>query len=301
MKSFKNQSLNTKIVGGIALPILLILIAAGIAFVLLRSVRGSSEELSAVYLPEMGYAQDLRASILSANTEMRAFGITGESIYRDRFEQKWETTQTQLSSLQEFADRNPQLLELKKRMDSLNRQFGSFETSVANTVSGFFRVEALRSEMDLAAAELIESLEELYSNQNKKLHDEIASGASIEALNERSEKVTAVYEMRNASNRLRIENFKAQAQRNLSEIRENLDDYDFVIARVNQLREITRSGEDTQELDDVDAYARSYRDAILALVDADDSLRELGMERAAQAQQLAELMDDGRRGIPRCQ
>jgi len=293
MNFFKNLSIRWKILSIFILQFCLSITGGGIAFLMLQKASDASQLLKDAYIPEVNDSADLRANILAANTEMRAYGLTGESDYFNLYQQKWENVQRSTDVITELASEFPQLTALHENLGNFNSKKKLFESLVDKTYRENLNLINLRATMDQTAESLIDNTAALFDAQFARLKKESQDSSTTASTTiEREAKVEALYKIRNSANRLRIQNFKSQVLRDPEIGRSALSEFQVIKDLISDIRPITKLPEDIEELNAIETSAANYKAALEKTIGTFETLDNIGNERALVASQLSSISDE---------
>lgn len=178
---FKNLRLGLKIGLGFASLLIIATALGGLAIWNMSVVSQQSQRLANEYVPEVDIAYHLEQSMLLAQFDMRLYGFVGtdESLRSTR--DYLNATKGYIADAQALAAQYEGLATLRRNAGLMEEIVGEYEALVEETVVAQRTMAQARVDMDAAAAEFVENINDFLTGQNEELDREISELTSIEA------------------------------------------------------------------------------------------------------------------------
>ncbi len=132
------------------------------------------------------------------------------------------------------------------------------------------KLAADRQAMDRNAAQYVKNVDEFLVDQQGKLTKD---------MEERLSKITLANDIIDIGNATRLETFKSQALRDPQLIEKAIDNFDLIDSKFSELRPITHSKINNDQIDAIEKAGRDYKAAMTAFLSNWHQLQELGKKR----------------------
>ncbi|GMV93469.1 MAG: hypothetical protein AMXMBFR82_32470 [Candidatus Hydrogenedentota bacterium] len=279
--------LSVRIGGGFGFIILIMAALGGTAFFSMQGVRTGVEMLANEYAPEVKIANQLERSALLAMYDMRGYGLSEDTKYLESGRAQLEAVRTALKDAENLAANSEHLVKLGESVSLIEDLETEYESLVGETEIAIAAMAGNRQTLDTSAANYIEISTRFLDGQNQKMESEIdaaLSGASEQAadsskLKERLTKITLASDVIDLGNAVRVGTWKSQAARDMQFLEETMKTFDAIDAKFAELRPITYDEADLKAIDEVDAAAKNYKQAMTDLLANWRKLDELGAAR----------------------
>ena len=282
----KNLKLAYKIGIGFGILILIACLLGGMAVLKMGGVQKESKSLAQEYVPEVDIANQLERNSLLTMYAMRGYALSENENYLESGRANLAKVQQVIEDAKAHAQKHPALVKLGEQVEVADQKVDRYEELSNQTVELNRAIAANRNTLDTAAANYMENCNEFLAGQNRKMREEIASLASQDALIERLRKITLVNDIIDVGNDTRIKAFKAQATRDLSMIESAQENFDKMTQLFDDLRQITYEKGDLERIDNTEAAANNYKNAMLALAGNWRKVNEVSKNRGAVADEV---------------
>jgi len=277
--NWKDLKLGTKLGAGFGLLIVVAAILGLMAIFNMNSIKTQSEYLGNEYVPEVAVANSIERHTLKTMYAMRGYGLTANKAMLEDAMLNLQKVKNYLEDAAELARNSTQLEALVAYIDETQIELNRYELLVKETQNINAVMAETRKTQDESAIRFVSNNEKFIEVQNRRLKDELARGTDRNTLQERREKVVLAGFIQNTGNQIRVKAFKALSDRDPGFIDLAQEDFKKLSAYYDQLREITRIQADLEKIDESEASAIAYQNAMLKVKESLSRLQELGKER----------------------
>lgn len=292
LKRIRNMKIGTKTGFGFGILILIILGLGILAIINMEKVRIGSERLAHEYVPEIEAASQIERNSLLAMYEMRGYGLTNQKDYYERGMQYLETVKKYIGQAEQLSQRYVNLVKLREEAEMIRSKVAEYEALARQTESLNNAITENRRQLDAAAMVYMENAQEFEHTQYKSMNREIQAGAAQSEIAERLRKIELVDDIIDAGNRIRVGNFKAQAQNEPERIRDELKHFDTILQYASELRPLERSEENLNQLAKIEKAAGDYKTAMTSLLDNWLELKEINKKRYEIAKKVLDSTEE---------
>jgi methyl-accepting chemotaxis protein len=282
----KNMKLGTKIAVGFGALILIACVLGAMAVWNMKAVEGDSRMLAVEYMPEVKINGDIRGNSLMTMYNMRGYAFTQEKQYLDEGKKYLGEVKKNLDEAKKLAARSPHLVKLNEAVGQMEAKVKEYETLADETVAKNSAIESARKSMDESAAAYMKNCAEFLKSQNEAMKKEFEAGTDVEKLKERLVKINLVNDLIDLGNETRVANFKAQATRNMEQLRAVLRNFDEIEKKFTELRAITRMDANIKQIEATKAAAAGYKKGMESWLAHFTALDELNRKRGAVADEV---------------
>ncbi|MGE0083742.1 MAG: methyl-accepting chemotaxis protein [Desulfococcaceae bacterium] len=279
----KNLSLSVKIGMGFGILIAIASILGGLAVWKMNGVKTQAGILSHEYVPELEVVNAVERAALLTMYQMRGYAFTGEKNYLENGQKHMETVWQHLERASELQNRSPHLEKLAEALKNMKQATDEYEKLAGETVQENEKIAKMRAEMDSAAAVLVKNCSDFFGDQILTMKEEIASKNTEAELSERVLKISAINEILDIINEIRVSNFKAQAKRDPEIMRNAIKLFGDGNKKIEEIRKITKKEIHIKSIDKINTVAEEYRTAMSSLLDAWLRLEDLNTKRTMTA------------------
>ena len=276
---FKNMKIGMKISGGFGLLILISCILGGIAIVNMSTIKTESTALSKQYVPEVELSNSIERNALKVMYAMRGYGFSEEVKFLDDANDGMKRLGEQIKNTLVLGESADRLVKLKGSIAGIQEKVDDYDRLMTETEKRVQAIAGIRNDMDVAAANFVQNCVGFINDMNTAMEAEINTEASKEKLSERFQKNILVNDIIDIGNSIRIAAFKSQAKREPQIIRDTLGNFDTMLVKLKQARQITHKDVNLKQLDNIETAALKYKSAIESLVDNWVALDDLGEKR----------------------
>ncbi|MFP4326313.1 MAG: methyl-accepting chemotaxis protein, partial [Desulfonatronovibrio sp.] len=257
----KNIKLGLKMGLGFGLLILIACVLGAMAVWNMSTAEKGAERMAAAYIPEVGAANELERNAQQVMYAVRGYGFTEENSY---LEQGREGLAQLRSSLDEAANlaEAQSLPALEENSRTARDRVNEYENLVDQTEAAIKRINTDRENMGAAADQFMESAATFLTSQNEAMKSEIDQESTIDALNERLEKITEINNVIDLGNSVRISAWRAQAERNPQAIEQGLEVFPKIQQILDAIESLTRMDVDLRQISAIREASDNYAGAM---------------------------------------
>lgn len=263
---FKKMKLSVKIGVGFGLLILIAATLGGLGVYNMGKVKAKSTVLAREYVPQVELSNDVERASMAMMYAIRAYYYTGNPTYLTEARGSFKDLMGKLNGCKELA----------RKSTALNKLDGFTDIGIANAQE----YERLTNVLEEKNAGIVESRKQLEVQavryrtncknflvaQNKKIKEEIASGAEAAKLAGRLVKITLINDIIDLGNAVRLAVFKSQTLRSPKIIKDAQANFDKMDEKFAALRKVTHSEANIKRIDDTKVTAHNYKNAMNALL-----------------------------------
>ncbi len=263
----KQMTIGQRIALGFSVVILILLVLGGLGAYSMLSAKSDAVDLATERIPEIKVATDLRGAANRVMYQMRGYGMTEDSVYYEAAKKELGVVNTHLAEGADLSSRSDNLTTLEKQINESRGAVDSYADLMKQTDETIAAMAAQRTKLDENAARYMQNCAEFLKGQNAALKTD---------LDERQKKIQIVTDIVDRGTRARIQNFKAQRANDMNLLQQAVTLVRGVDEEMKQLRPITRQQVDIDQMDNVEAAAQKYAEAMEAYVEANAALVSAG-------------------------
>lgn len=289
---FKNLTLGKKLALGF-MGVLVITVALGaLAINKMQEASLSAELLDKEYVPEVSLASQAQDALAQTMLGYRSFSFTEEQRFLESGNKGLANFKKLLEELKAHSASAPHLEKLKVQLPKCQGALQDFEAIAQQTVKGVEQLQGDRAQLNECAQILVKNFDAFYEDQQAKLSKEYDEKADVAKLKERSAKLDGLYDMRTATNQIRIAVWRAQATRDLSSAQEVMKSFDVIEKRIVEVRAATRDEKNLTQLSEISTATQNYKKAMNELIGNWTALNEIGKKRMEASERLTADVSD---------
>lgn len=236
----KNLKVGAKLFIGFGAVLAIFIAVGGLTLVKMGEISNMSKRLVEANVPEIKMANNIERSALNVMYNARGYHLTGNKSYQDdvikNLEDTGKSLEEALSHSKHYA-----LDNLGINANKAKEGVATFEKTFDETVSIINSMNENKSEASRAVANYMESAYTFLEDQEKKMEEEISSGADSDVLRERMKKIKLLNEIIDYGNNARFAFVDAVAEenpglvvnfvKNLEDSRKTLDSLESITHR----------------------------------------------------------------------
>ena len=274
----KNMKLGLKLGLGFGCLILIASMLGGLAVFNMHKASEGSTHLARAYVPEVGIATAIERASLLTMYAMRGYSLSREAGYWKEGEAALADVEEALSKARAHAERFPDLVKLKEGVARAAQGVDKYAALAAQTREKVQGLEKSRADMVPPARAYMENCAKFVEAQYAFMRDEMESGATTQALEERLQKIAMLSDIVNLGNDTRVKNFIAQADRDPELMRSGLENFKKVHELLDQLTATTRRQENLDQIQNIRDAADAYGATMSKFVEDFLALQQLNKE-----------------------
>ena len=276
---FKNLKLGLKLGIGFGCLILIAAALGGMAIYDMLVVSEDSRQLAEEYVPEVAIANQVERAALLTMYAIRGYSLSESDAYWTEGRKRLDEVEESLRRGKAHAEQYPRLVKLKQDVERAQQGVTAYDGLVGETRELITAMADNRKAMDHGAAVFMQNCTDFLVSQNEALEREIASGATMDELSERHDKITMVHELIDLGNAIRLGNFKSQATRDPEIMRATLEKFGDLRTKQEALKAITRQPENLKQLQAILESGEKYGEAMRNFDSNFEALDELNKRR----------------------
>lgn len=277
----KKMKLSVKIGLGFGILLVIMALLGGYGTLSMKQVEHESTRLANEYVAEVVIAADLERNAQRLMYAMRGYGFTENPKYLEAADAPRARVAEEIQKGEELVAKYPALVKLKESMANIKEGFTHYNSLSKETEEMFHKINANRAELDESGALYMKNANEFLASQNEAMRREFNEMVSTDRLNERLVKITLINDVIDLGNDTRVRNFKAQALREPELLREALDNFPKIDAKLKELGALTRADFNIKQLKNIHEGADHYKGAMEGFLKNWTALQELGNQRGA--------------------
>ena len=245
----KNMKLGTKIAMGFGVLIIIAGILGVVGVLQMGTVETETTKLAEEYVPEVDMAVDLRGGANRMMYAMRGYGYTEDPKFYEQAQQELQAVENSIEVGRQLDKKAKNLKALKGQLDTASEAVDEYRGLVAQTKETVARMDGNRKVLDASAGKYGANANDFLAGQNAAFKKDLA---------ERQKKVEIVTGIVNLGTRMRVTNFRAQAQNDMAAMQQAIDLIAGLKKYTEELLPITRDAEDIESINDIEAAAEKY-------------------------------------------
>ncbi len=273
---------NLRLGGKIGITIIVLvtitILLGGLSIARMGGAGGTAAKLANAYIVEAKVADEIKENVSQTILAVNNYQMTfSESSIKEAHKHLVKMTKELVPQAEELADKQS-LKVLKASSIEIKDLLAKYEGILTKSEDKVKSVEETRKLLDISAKNFMDSCNAFLANQNRSMASEISSAKEASGLNERLRKITIINDIIDLGNSLRINAWKAQAQRNTEGLVKAISTYPQIVAKLKEIRTITRMAKDLEELDVISQAGESYKNGLEEYVKLDNEIAGLGKE-----------------------
>ena len=253
----RNLSLGIKISGGFGLLILIAIALGGMSVWKMNTVKTQSVMLADEYIPEVDMAMELRGALNRLMFEMRGYGFTEDDAFYQKVQAEMAAVEKALEAGRHLDEKAVNLKKLKGELAEVTKGVHDYKALIEQTVDTTAKLAKDRGVLDKSAAKYMANSNAFLAHQNEQFKTDLA---------ERQQKITHVSQLLDIGTKVRVINYKAQADNKPDMIDAAADKLNSAFTVLEKLRSITRDEADIRRIDATASAGKNYQDAMKAFV-----------------------------------
>ena len=279
----KNMKLGAKITLGFAVLIIIAAILGVVGVWEMGTVKTETTKLAEEYVPEVGMAADLEGSSNRVMYAMRGYGFTEEPNFLEEAQKELQGVDKALEEGRQLEKKAKNLKALKGQLDIAGKEVDAYKDLVKQTVETVAKMQGNRKILDESAGKYMANSNDFLGAQNQAFKKD---------LDERQTKVQIVTDILNLGAKVRVTNFKAQAKNDMGLMLEAGTLLEGLKGYTEKLRPITTSADDIKRIDDTEAAAKKYAQAMTAYINTNNQMVTEGQMMDAGASRYMKNCND---------
>ncbi|MFP4364663.1 MAG: methyl-accepting chemotaxis protein [Spirochaetia bacterium] len=285
---FRNLKLGSKLGIGFGVLIIIAGLLGTVAVFNMNRSQTMAEDLSEQYIQEVAVSNRIERAALHTMHNMLGYHFSPEDTYLEESNRYLQELNQAISDAITLTESAELLDVLRQETEAISISLSEYEQLKAETVSTNREVSLLRDDLDAAAENYMEAAFTLLTTQNTLVDQDISAGASPSALRERMRKITLINSIIALGNELRVDNFRAQATRNINDLRDAINAFQPFYTAVQDLRAITFQQRNLDEIEMIETAATDYIEAVQLYIAQWENLNSIAEARDAAGDSILE-------------
>ena len=270
----KQMTVGKRIALGFSVVILIAVLLGGLGAWSMLTAKTDSTKLATEYVPEVKVATDLRGAANRVMYQMRGYGMTEDETYYEAAQQEIETVNQHLTEASELADKAIYLEALQGQVAEAEGAVEAYAALMEQTEKTIAAMVAQRTKLDQNAATYMQNCAEFLKGQNEAFKRD---------LDERQKKIEIATAIVDRGTQTRVRNFKAQGANDMDMLQEAVTLVRGVDDELKQLHPITRQQANIDQMNNIEAAAQKYAEAMQAYMKTNASLAVAGEKMNSNA------------------
>ncbi|MDA3867219.1 MAG: methyl-accepting chemotaxis protein [Salinivirgaceae bacterium] len=278
--NWRNLRIGGKLGTGFGLLIVIAVALGVMAIMDMATIRTETEFIADEYLAEVEIASDIQTNFLWAMFALRGYNYTADEAFLKDGQAKLRDVQQGLKNAYELAGRAKRLEKLEGLAKEIDQNVAQYSNLLDQTIKTVEQMNLNRNNMDEAASAYIGNCNSFLKSQNEAMISEIRTGnTNLDRLS----KITLINDIIDAGNAIRVEDFKAQAQRDPNALEAAVNEFEKSFAFFTEIRAITFQRNNMNQLDVIEQEGKKYVSAIRNYLNNWEENERLGKERVLNA------------------
>lgn len=278
---FAKMRLGVKIAWGFGVIIFLALVLGGFAVVSMTGAKNNAVKIDEQYVEEVTIVSQLERRVQRYMFNMRGYGFTEDKKFLDLALKDMDGVKESIEKASKLSAQYKNLVVLNKNTATLATKMSEYEKLSTQTIDTIRKLDENRTAMGDYALGYMTPCYEYLNNQRASTAKDIDSNAGVERLHERLNKITAINDIMDRGNSVRIANLKSQAMRDPEIIKKAVADFDVMNKDIADMRATTRQEVNIKLLDTIQSSLDSYRKTIQDFLANSFVLGDLAEKRTA--------------------
>jgi len=244
---------------GFATVIVIALLLGAIAIWNMRSVSGLADKLDAQFIPQSGLATSVERDYLNALFEIRGYGFTMDKNYLEKGVKHIEQIKKDLKEAKELASRSSELKKFQEQVEKIGEKTAEYERLVGETTAKNEALMNLLKRMYEVGTGLRKNIDELAKERSKAGGSEAGSSHESGAATSDIARQATINEIGEQFIGMRLAIWKAQAERDMKQIRDIQKSLDEVTAKLESVRAGTTQGSSLKLIENIKTGFDNYR------------------------------------------
>lgn len=236
-----------KITLGFGIIIFIMLILGSLGVVNMSSASSNSYNLAKKHAPEVDVSTRVERNVMQMMYTMRGYNFTGGENFLKTAKDELAQAKQRLADAEALSEKYPELTELKKGIEETKTPLLAYEKLINDTENAIAEQNRARDAMNAAAREFMESINTYLKDITKTLIQDMRDGATGAAAIQRVDMITQANDIIDLGNGIRIANFKSQALRDYSGVKEIMKNFSLIDKSIDELMKKTRTEKDRKK------------------------------------------------------
>ena len=256
-------SLSKQISIGFAIILSAMLIMGIIAISSMSHAISNSEVLDEQYIAEVETATSLERNFAKASVEISKFLYSEELVFKKRAEEHAIAVFERLETLKEISKKYPNLKVLAKDLPTLESRINEYKIYVDEAERLFIQKKALQKELNEKSTIFISNAKQVLENQQNQMKKSAQTKIDTPL---RLERLLISYDALLRGQRLRLDNFRSDVNKDPSILQEALKDFDQVLAPIQALKKGATNAKNIASFNAYEQAAIDYKNNLTEIL-----------------------------------
>ncbi len=276
---FKNMKLSMKLGLSFGLIILIAFILGGLAVFNMNKITVESKKLAEEYAPEVDIVTNIERTAALLMYDMRGYGYSGVEKFYTASVDSMKTLKKYLSDCSAHAEKSKNLTKLKDQLAVAKKYSAEYEELMNQTKSSNIEINNIQNTMVKSGADFVKYANDLLAIMEKNQDDEIKRKESPDVLTRRVSQIKTVNDIINLGNAIRIANWKAQAERDPSIIKDIMPNFDSMESKMKELFETVKQQKNKEAMANLTSSIAEYKKELTSLLTIWTKLQDVNVKR----------------------
>jgi methyl-accepting chemotaxis protein len=280
----KNLKLAGKIGVGFGLVIAVAIALSVVAILNMTGVQGDATRMAAETVPQVTVANNIERSALLSMYNMRGYALSDHADYLTQARADLADVKKYLADAEGLAAKRPRLVLLKKNAADAKDLVDEYNSLAEQMAAVKKNLAEWRKIQDDAAVSFDTACSDFLTGKTKELQSAIAGHASASVLSGLANQITLINEIIALGNNLRLNYFKSQSTGDFALLKDAVDKFDGVSAKVSALRRYSPDKTALAQFAAIENAGDSYRNASLSVMTGGQKITDLNSSQGDAAQ-----------------
>jgi methyl-accepting chemotaxis protein len=285
----KNMKLSHKIIMSVGVIVLIIGIVFGLTFVRFNTVEKLNVQLSGDYLPQVEYSSMIKDDVEGLVRNVEEYSSKFDDTYYDQAVVNLDGAKAHLSEALEEAKKAGDE-EFVSSYNSANVLLAEYEAIIEKIREKKLFRDQLFADLTASVAVYSENAHAYLDDQNGKIKNEVAIGASAETIGKRLTKINHMNVVIDYGNKIRVDYVKSQLFNDIPMLEGSVSNFDVISQEVDAIMAVTTKQNNIDQLTDIKTSAETYRDGIVSTVTLLKDIEDLKVESDNKSTELKALI-----------
>ncbi|MBN2705373.1 MAG: methyl-accepting chemotaxis protein [Deltaproteobacteria bacterium] len=258
------MTLAKRIAIGFAIVIAIALILGAVSIKTMLTAKENSTKLALEYVPEVRIANALRGASNRVMYQMLGYGMSEEPKYLENARQEMKAVETHLQEAGALADRSVHLKALKGQVGEAREAVTAYDKLIQQTEATIAAMNACRQKLDDNATSYMNNCNAFLMDQNEAFKSDLRS---------RQDKISTATRIVNLGTKVRVMNFKAQANGDAAMMEAAIRELDGLKDHTGSLRANTKRKDNLDQLAAIEKAGANYGQAMRGYLQSDNQGR----------------------------
>ncbi len=280
----KNLRLGVKIGIGFGALIAMACALGALAVVKMSSVSKEADLLATESVPQAAMASDMVERSLSAMLAMRSYALSENPKFYEAGTKGLAGMYGNLDQAMEFAGKHSHLSQFKENVVKARAGVDAYRTLTEQTHAMITTLGDNKKTLTAAGGAYLKSCAKFLENEDASMKDDIASGVSGYALDERYRKVSLVNEIMTLGNDTRLKTARSLVEHDLSLLDAAEKNFVVISDKLDQLKSLVHQEDHLEQIATTRTAMEQYRSSLVQLRTTMEAIEKIGAERDAASQ-----------------